>query len=135
MQQLAVVGFVGDIVVNDQPAFDIDDTLEIIGRELRRPTISHWSSIRLSEDHDVGIMLSKFGLPLFPALLTAFECRDRAGKRRAIDRLIARTRRVLIRYVEAGDIVGDFWFGIGGCRCPTIHTCNILSTSYRSHLF
>src|SRR3546814_3259912 len=35
MQQLAVVGFVGDIVVNDQPAFDIDDTLEIIGRELR----------------------------------------------------------------------------------------------------
>src|SRR3546814_11055842 len=89
MQQLAVVGFVGDIVVNDQPAFDIDDTLEIIGRELRRPTISHWSCIRLSEDHDVGIMLSKFGLPLFPALLTPFELPDRAAHRSAISRLTA----------------------------------------------
>ena len=43
MQQLAVVGFIGDIVVNDQATFDIDDTLEIIGWELRRPAIPHWS--------------------------------------------------------------------------------------------
>src|SRR3546814_3203580 len=71
--------------------------------------------------------------PLFP-YTTLFRSRDRAGKRRAIDRLIARARRVLICYVEAVEIVGDFCFGMSDVACQTIRSCNILRAGNRPHL-
>lgn len=99
MQQLAVVGFVRDVVVNDQTAFNVEDTLEIIGWELWCPTVAHWSSIRLSEDHDVRIVICEFGLPFLQPLFASLKRSNGGGKRCAIDCLIARMLRLLICYI------------------------------------
>lgn len=63
MKQLAVVGLVGDIVMNDPAAFDINDTLHIVCGGLRYTTLAHRSCVRFSENDDIRVVATKLQLP------------------------------------------------------------------------
>ncbi len=99
MQQLAVIGFVCDVIVNNQAASNVDDTLKIIGRELWCPAVAHWSSIRLTEDHDIRIVICEFGLPPLQPLFASLKRGNRGGKSHTIGCLIAPVLCMFICYI------------------------------------
>lgn len=125
MEQLAVVGLVGNVVMNNQAAFDINDTLHIVCGELRCTAITHRSCVRFSEDDDIRGVIAKLGLPLLQSRLPAFQRTDSLGKGITMNGLIRNPLgRVLIGDVETAEIVGDFRFGMrdveGKASAPAI---------------
>lgn len=135
MKQLAVVSLVGDIVMNDQVAFDIDDILHIVRGELRCATIAHRSRVRLSEDDDIRVVIAKLGLPPLPSRPPAVERADSLGKSITKNNLIRDPfGRMLIGDVEAVEIVGGFRFGMRNVPGKAFGPGNVLGAGPRPHL-
>ena len=81
MQQLAVVRFIGDVVMDDQAAIDVDDALHVVTRRLGRMPVAHRPGVALAEDQHCLVAILQDLLPANQSILAATEGLDRIAER------------------------------------------------------
>ena len=77
VEQMAVVGVVIDVVVNDQATFGVDDALQIVGGDLGGSAIAHRPGFWLAEHQHLLVAALQLLLALHQTIFPSLERRDR----------------------------------------------------------
>lgn len=135
VEEMAVVGVIVDVMVDDETALDVDGALKIVRRQLGRVRVTYWLGLGLAEDKHLLIPLLKLVLPPSEALLSTFQRLDGCLEALPMERLIVEALRdSLVDDVQPVEIVGDLFFGMRDVAGEPLSSGDILRAGDRTHL-